>query len=78
MEVINFEEKADEKLYGVQTLLKELLEIHEKEGIELLTFVYKKKNGQVEYGFSTGNNAEILGLMEFGKAMYIENELYGT
>lgn len=78
MRVINFEKKVDEKYRGVETLLKELQQIHEDEGIELLVFVYQNKNGQVEYGFSTGNNAEILGLMEFGKAMYIEDELHGT
>lgn len=78
MKVINLEEIADAKRYGVKSLLKDMAKIHEEKGIELMFIAFKQKNGIVGYGATHGNNAEILGLMEFGKAMYIEDELHGT
>ena len=73
MKVIDFDDKAEEKRYGPQSLIKDIEKIHEDEGIELMATFYKKKDGHVGIGFTYGNNAEMLGLIELGKMMFIED-----
>lgn len=76
MKVINLEETADAKRYGVKSLLKDIAKIHEEKGIELMFIAFKQKNGIVGYGATHGNNAEILGLVELGKFQFIEDDFY--
>lgn len=73
MKVIEFDDKADKKRYGPKSLLKDVEKIHQEEGIELMATFYKKKDGSVGIGVTYGNNAEILGLIELGKMMFIED-----
>lgn len=62
----------EEKRYGPKRLIDDILKVHENEGIELMIVVYKKKNGRVGLAATSGNNAEILGLVEVGKHFYID------
>ena len=73
MKLINFEENKDKKEYGVNSLLQDLKELHDEEGIEMLAVVYKKKNNVFGYGTTYGNNAEFIGLLELGKIHLFED-----
>lgn len=75
MKLINFEENKDKKEYGVNSLLQDLKELHDEEGIEMLAVVYKKKNNVFGYGTTYGNNAEFIGLLELGKIHLFEDTL---
>lgn len=72
MKVINFESKADEKRYGVTSLINDVKRLHDDDGIEMLAVVYKKKNGVFGVGTTYGNNAEFVGLLEIGKNQLID------
>ena len=73
MKVINFENEKDKKEYGIKSLLRDVKEIHEDEGIEVMVVIYKKKSGRLGVGTTTGNNAEIVGLFELAKLDYIDD-----
>lgn len=73
MKLINFEENKDKKEYGVNSLLQDLKELHDEEGIEMLAVVYKKKNNVFGCGTTYGNNAEFIGLLELGKIHLFED-----
>ena len=73
VKVVNLDDKADKKRYGVNSLLKDVKEVHDEEGIEMLAVVYKKKNNVFGYGTTYGNNAEFIGLLELGKIHLFED-----
>jgi len=74
VKVIKLDDKADEKRYGVNSLIKDIKGLHDEEGIEIMVAVYKKKDGKVGIGTTEGNNAEIVGLMEMAKLQYLEDD----
>jgi len=68
MKVLKFDEKD-----GFDWLMEEMRAIHDESGVEIMICIYKKRDGRVGIGTTRGNNAEILGLIEFGKTEYIES-----
>lgn len=72
MNLVNLEDKKDKKHYGVNSLLSDIKQIHDVKGIEMMAFVYKKKDGKVGIGTTYGNNAEFVGLFEIGKVQIID------
>ena len=75
MKLVNINDEADKMRYGVNSLLQDVEELHDEEGIEMLAVVYKKKNNVFGYGTTYGNNAEFIGLLELGKIHLFEDTL---
>jgi len=75
VKLVNINDEADKMRYGVNSLLQDVEELHDEEGIEMLAVVYKKKNNVFGYGTTYGNNAEFIGLLELGKIHLFEDTL---
>jgi len=69
---IKLADVKDAKEYGVKTLINDVLNIHETNEIEMLAVVYKKSDGTVGVGTTSGNNAEFIGLIELAKLQYMD------
>lgn len=72
MNVVDFDELKDKEEYGVKTLINDILCIHDSDGIEMLAIIYKKTDGSVGIGTTSGNNAEFIGLIELAKLQYMD------
>lgn len=72
MKVVDIDDKADKKRYGVNSLINDVEKIHEQDGIEMMAVVYKKENGVFGFGTTYGNSAEFIGLLEMGKINIID------
>ena len=73
MKLLNLADERDKKDYGVNSLVSDIKRLHDEEGIEMMAVIYKKRNGKVGIGTTYGNNAEIVGLLEIGKLIYLED-----
>lgn len=69
---ISLSDAKDKKEYGVKSLVNDILDIHECDEIEMLAVVYKKSDGTVGVGTTSGNNAEFIGLIELAKLQYMD------
>lgn len=70
---ISLSDAKDKKEYGVKSLVNDILDIHECDEIEMLAVVYKKRDGTVGIGTTSGNNAEFIGMLEMAKFQYIDD-----
>lgn len=73
MKIVNLETEKDSRRYGVETLMRDVKSIHEKEQIETMIIIYKREDGVTGIGTTYGNNAETLGLIELGKKQYLDH-----
>lgn len=73
MKLINLKDEMDKKIYGVNSLLTDIKQLHHESELEMMAVIYKKKNGRIGIGATTGNNAEFVGLLEIAKLQYIDD-----
>jgi len=77
LKVINFDEKLAEKRNDVkpEVLISHLLEEIKKGEIDSVVYVTKSKDGTINLGFSTMLQTQILGYLEIGKQIVLD-EMY--
>jgi hypothetical protein len=75
MKVIDFDEKLAEKRNDVkpEALISHLLDEIKRGEIDSVVYVTKNKNGTISLGFSTMMPTQVLGYLELGKQLMIDD-----